>query len=231
MADPIPTLSAPIVTPTTAPPAPAEPIALELKAVEQAFVAAGNARFLDLSGRFSFEDRSKLVAGVADLAQKTGAKVYVLALPGKTDVNTFAAVHADLKLSPRDVFLIFSADKRHLHSQAIPKSVGNDILKDTNKEFYRSQTSGVLQMFDEIAKRLTGASTTASTAAPSSSAGHPAAGKKPMLPMEYVLIALAIGVIAWLMLKTNRKPQPAPARKSKPAAKAKPAQPPDDAEA
>jgi hypothetical protein len=208
-------LTAPPAALPSAPPnaAPPEPIPVDLKAIEQAFTAAGSARFLDLSGRFTFEDRSKLAQAVNDVAVKTGAKVYVLALPGKTDVNNFAAIHADMKLAPKDVLFIFSADKRHLHSQAIPKSVGNDILKETNKEFYKSQTNGVLQMLDQISARLANV-ITASTAAPSAQPGAPA--KKPMLPVEWVLIALAIGVIAWLMFKSNKGPAPKPVRKSKP---------------
>lgn len=197
------------------PAAPPEPIPLDIKAVEQAFVAAGNARFVDLSGRFSFEDRGKLNAAVTDVASRTGAKVYVLALPGKTDVNAFAAIHANLKLAPKDVLFIFSGDKRHLHSQAIPKTTGNEILKETNKEFYRSQSSGVLQMLDQIATRLSSAATASTTGQPSVNTG-PAGAKKPMLPMEWVLIALAVAVIAWLMFKTSKNPAPKPARKSKP---------------
>ncbi len=195
------------------PAAPPEAIALELGAVEKALAAAGNARFLDLSGRFSFEDRQRVAAAVADTAQKTGSKVYVLALPGKTDVNAYAGIHADLKLQQRDVLLIFSADKRHLHSQAIPKTVGNEILKETNKEFYKSQPNGVLQMLDQVASRLSSASTT-TTAAPSASTAHTGPGKKPMLPIEWVLIAVAVAVIAYLLLKTNRKPPAAPAKRA-----------------
>lgn len=206
-------LTPPPATPAL-PAAPPEPIALDLKNIEQAFVAAGNARFLDLSGRFTFEDRGKLNTAVNETAQKTGAKVYVLALPGKTDVNNFAAIHADMKLAPKDVLFIFSADKRHLHSQAIPKSVGNEILKDTNKEFYRSQTSGVLQMLDQIAGRLVNA-TVATTSSPSA-APTTVGVKKPMLPVEWILIALAVAVIAWLMFKTNKNAAPKPVRKSKP---------------
>lgn len=223
MADPTPSGSASLIPLTPpgaalpAPPAnaaPPEPIPLDLKAIEQAFTAAGNARFLDLSGRFTFEDRQKLATAVNDVATKTSSKIYVLALPGKTDVNNFAAIHADMKLAPKDVLFIFSADKRHLHSQAIPKSVGNDILKDTNKEFYKSQTNGVLQMLDQIAGKLANV-TVASTAAPSAQPGG-APAKKPMLPVEWVLIALAVGVIAWLMFTTNKGPAPKPVRKSKP---------------
>lgn len=198
------------------PAAPPEAIALELGAVEKAFAAAGNARFLDLSGRFSFEDRQRVAAAVTDTAQKTGSKVYVLALPGKTDVNAYASIHADLKLQQRDVLLIFSADKRHLHSQAIPKTVGNEILKDTNKEFYKSQPNGVLQMLDQIASRLSTAAT-ATTAAPSASTAQGAPAKKPMLPVEWVLIAVAVAVIAYLLLKTKSPaPSPPPKRAAKP---------------
>lgn len=202
------------ITPPSGPAAPPEPIALDLKAVEQAFVAAGNARFLDLSGRFSFEDRQKLNTAVSTVADRTGAKVYVLALPGKTDVNAFAAIHGDLKLAPKDVLFIFSGDKRHLHSQAIPKTTGNEILKETNKEFYRSQSSGVLQMLDQIATRLSNSTVATTSSAPTSTGA--AGAKKPMLPMEWVLIALAVAVIAWLMFKTNKNPAPGPARKPKP---------------
>lgn len=198
------------------PAAPPEAIALELGAVEKALAAAGTARFLDLSGRFSFEDRQRVAAAVADTAQKTGSKVYVLALPGKTDVNAYASIHADLKLQQRDVLLIFSADKRHLHSQAIPKTVGNEILKETNKEFYKSQPNGVVQMLDQIASRLSTAATTA-TAAPSASTAQGAPARKPMLPVEWVLIAIAVAVIAYLLLKTNRAaPAPPPKRAAKP---------------
>ncbi len=65
-------------------------MAVELASIESAFTAAGAARFLDVSGRFTFEDRAAIAKGVSELAQKTNAKVLVLALPGKTDVNSFA---------------------------------------------------------------------------------------------------------------------------------------------
>jgi hypothetical protein len=200
--------SAPPSAPSGAPP---EPVALELAPIEQAFSAAGTARFLDLSGRFTLEDRNAIAAGVTELSQKTNSKVLVLALPGKTDVNSFASIHADLKLQPRDVLLIFSAEKRHLHSQAIPKTTGNEILKDTNKDFYKSQTTGVLKMFDAIAVRLSSA-TTASTAAPATSA--PPVGTRSKFQAEWVLFAVAFAVIVWALVRTSKKPVP-----KKPAAK------------
>jgi len=192
--------------------APAEAVPVELKAVEQTLAAAGDARFLDLSGRFTFDERAQLTRGVNGLAEKTHAKVYVLALPGKTDVASFAAIHADLKLQPRDVLFIFSADKRHLHSQAIPKTAGAEILKDTNHDFYKSQTTGVLKMFDAIGVRLSSATTT-STAQPSTTTPRPA--PKTKVPTEWVVLAVAVLVIAFAVLRTNKKPVPKnPARKS-----------------
>lgn len=192
--------------------APPESVPVELKAVEQAFVAAGNARFLDLSGRFTFEERGQLSRGVSELAEKTHGKVYVLALPGKTDVASFAAIHGDLKLQPRDVLLIFSADKRHLHSQAIPKTEGTKILAATNKDFYKSQTTGVLAMFKEIETRLASA-TTASTTQPSTTAAP--IKPKTLIPAEWALLAVAAIVITFALLRTNKKPAPKnPARKS-----------------
>lgn len=191
----------------TGPVAPAEAIPVEIKAIEQAFVAAGNARFLDLGGRFTFDDRTRITNGVNDLAAKTGAKVYVLALPGKTDPNSFAAIHSDLKLQPRDVLFVFSAEKRHLHSQAIPKSVGSEILKDTNKDFYKSQTEGVLKMFDAIAARLTSAAQT-STAAPATSAPVQTPRARTIIQGEWVLLAVAAVVIAWALLRTSKKAPP-----------------------
>jgi hypothetical protein len=227
LADPTPSVSASIAPlAPAAPPAPPEAIALDLAAVEKAFAAAGNARFLDLSGRFSFDDRQRIAGVVAETAQKTGSKVYVLAIPGKTDVNAYAAIHKDLSLAPRDVLFIFSADKRHLHSQAIPKSVGNEILKDTNKEFYKSQPNGVVQMLEQIAARLS-TGTTATTSAPSA-APVTTGVKKPMLPIEWVLIAVAVAVIAYLLLNTRKND----AKPAKPARKATPKPPrEDDAEA
>jgi hypothetical protein len=196
-------MSAPAV-----PAAPPEAIPLEPAAIKQAFLAAGPARFLDLSGRFSFDDRAKLSTAVHELSKKTDAKVWVLALPGKTDVNSYASIHNELKMQQRDVLFIFSADKRHLHSQAIPKSVGSDILKETNKEFYRSQSSGILQMLDAIAVRIGTTTTVATTAAPASTTAAPAAARRMMVPIEWVLIAIAVAVIGVLLFKTRRPSKP-----------------------
>jgi len=208
---PAPTPSPAAPAAPSVPPAPAEAMPVEIASIEQAFTAAGTARFLDLSGRFTFEDRAAIVKGVTDLAQKTNAKVFVLALPGKTDVNSFAAIHADLKLAPRDVLLIFSAEKRHLHSQAIPKSVGTEILTKTKDDFYKSQKTGVLKMFDEIGARLATATTTttATTATPPSSVRA-----KTLIPVEWVLLAVAAAVIAWALFRTKKPVPKKPAAKS-----------------
>ncbi len=191
----------------SAPLAPAEAIPVDIKAIEQAFESAGNARFLDLGGRFTFEDRARIANRVKELADKTGAKVYVLALPAKTDPNSFAAIHSDLKLQPRDVLFVFSAEKRHLHSQAIPKSVGSEILKETNQAFYHSQANGVLDMLKAIETRLNTATTT-STAAPATSAPAHAPRGRTVVPVEWVLLPIALAVIAWALLRTSKKPQP-----------------------
>lgn len=215
-AAPSASLSALVVPPPapSVPTAPPEAIATDIKAVESAFQAAGNARFLDLSGRFTFDDRAKITTAVNELSQKTGSKVWVLALPGKTDVNNYAAIHNEMKMQQKDVLLIISADKRHLHSQAIPKTVGNDILKDTNAAFYKtSQTSGVLAMLDQVSVRLANAApvTTASTGAP----GQPAGAKKPALPLDGILVLIAIAAIGWMLFK-NRTPPKAPGKSDKP---------------
>ena len=202
----VPALPAP-----TAPPAPAESVALDVGSVKVAFQAAGPARFLDLSGRFTFEDRAKINLAVTELQAKSGAKVWVLALPGKTDVNTYAAIHGDLKMTQKDLLLIFSADKRHLHSQALPKAVGNEILKDTNAAFYKtSQATGVLAMLDEAGKRLSSAApaTSASTAAPGT-AGQPT---KPAIPLDGLLAIVAVVAIGWMLLKNRTPPKAARAR-------------------
>lgn len=198
-----------------APTAPPEPVAVELGSIQQALAGAGTHRFLDLSGRFTFDERAQIAKGVSDLAQKTNAKVFVVAVPGKTDVNSFAPLHANLKLQTRDVLFIFSGEKRHLHSQAIPKSAGSEILQQTNKDFYKSQTTGVLMMFDKIAERLSTAATTATTVAPASSAPAQATRGRTVIPIEWVLLAVAAAVIAWALFRTNKKPAPKkPAPKS-----------------
>lgn len=212
---PAPSLSVVVPPAPAVPAAPPESIALDLGSVKTAFQSAGQARFLDLSGRFSFDDRAKITQAVADLSQKTAAKVWVLALPGKTDVNTYADIHKELKMSQKDVLLIFSADKRHLHSQAIPKTVGNEILKETNAAFYKSsQTTGVLQMLDAVGARLASAApvTTASTGTP----GAPAAAKKPAIPLDGILVVVAVFAIAWMLFKNRTPPKAAakPAKKS-----------------
>ncbi len=205
------------------PVAPAEPVAVDLASVKQAFSSGPPGHFLDLSGRFTFADRAKLVAGVHELQQKTGAKVWVLALPGKTDVNPYGAIHAELKMAPKDVLFIFSVDKRHLHSQQLTKAVGNDILKATNKEFYKSQTNGILAMLKEIDTRMTGMPATPSPvgSAPGTVATQtPSNAPKQMIPTEYVLLTAAVAVVAWLVLR--KKPTPPPpvtvrAKKPRPA--------------
>lgn len=193
--------------------APPEPISVEPAAVKQAFAAAGPARFMDLSGRFTFDDRATLTKAVEDLSQKTGGKVWVLALPGKTDVNTYASIHSELKLKPQDVLFIFSQERRHLHSQALTKPVGNEILQSTNKQFYKSQTAGILDMLKEVEGRLaksqtaTGAPATTTTSAPAQ--GAP---RSKTTAFELVLLPVAIAVVAWLLLKTRK---PAAARPSR----------------
>jgi hypothetical protein len=203
---------------STAPPAPPEAIAAELGAVKTALLSAGSARFIDISGRFSFEDRAKINQAVMELQQKTGAKVWLLALPGKTDVNAYATIHAELKMSGKDVLLIFSGDKRHLHSQALPKSIGNEILKETNAAFYKtSQTTGVLQMLEQVGVRLVGASAPAASASTGAD-GAPTQPKKPALPLDGILVLVAVIAIGWTLLKnkTPTKSAGSPAR-SKPS--------------
>src|SRR4051812_24338616 len=68
--------------------APPENVPLDVAAVKGAFENSGNARFLDLSGRFTLDERAKIQKGAEDLAFKTGGKVWLLAIPGKTDVTT-----------------------------------------------------------------------------------------------------------------------------------------------
>jgi len=206
------------------PAAPPEAIALDIGSVKTAFQAAGQARFLDLSGRFSFDDRAKINTAVNELSQKTGSKVWVLALPGKTDVNAYASIHAELKMQQKDVLLIFSADKRHLHSQAIPKTIGNEILKETNTAFYKtSPANGVLQMLDAVATRLSNAapSTSSSTGAPPVA---PGAAKK-SLPLDGILVVVAIAVIGWMLFRSKTPRRPAP-----PKVAAKPRPPKEPAE-
>lgn len=185
------------------PAAPPEAIAVDLGSVKSAFQAAGQARFLDLSGRFSFADRAKINTAVTELSQKTGAKAWVLALPGKTDVNAYATIHAELKMQSKDVLLIFSADKRHLHSQAIPKSVGNEILKETNAAFYKSsQTSGVLQMIDAVSTRLSTSAPGTSSSTGATPAPNPAK-KTSTLPIDGILVIVAVAVIGWMLLRSR----------------------------
>lgn len=183
--------------------APAEPVAVELKAVEGAFASGPPARFLDLSGRFTFADRQKIADGVERLHQKTGAKVWVLALPGKTDVNGFGPIHANLKLQRKDVLFVFSADKRHLHSQALPREVGSEILKETNKEFYKSQSNGVLQMFDVIDRRMS-SSAPASTATATTTATTPSPAKRSAMPAEWIVGLVAIAVVVYVLLRPKK---------------------------
>lgn len=192
----------------TAPPAPPEAIALDLASVKSAFQGV-QARFLDLSGRFSFDERARISSAVNELSQKTGSKVWVLALPGKTDVNTYAPIHAELKMQKSDVLLIFSAERRHLHSQAIPKSTGNDILKETNTAFYKSSpVEGVLETLDAVTTRLAPATaaTTQTTATPA--APQPSTPRAPTIPIDWLLIAAAAAVIVWMLLKGRKTPQP-----------------------
>lgn len=192
--------------------APPEPVPVDLAAVKNAFSNAGSVRFLDLSGRFTLDDRAKITAAAESLSQKSGGKVWVLALPGKTDVNGFAPIHKDLHMGPRDVLFIFNGDRRHL--QTVTKSVGNDVLKITNKEFYKSQVQGTVAMMDELAKQLATAapattSTTVATPPPKASRGA--------VPGELViLVPVAIAVLAWYALR-NTKAKPVPvARTAKP---------------
>lgn len=185
--------------------APPENVPLELAAVKGAFENSGNARFLDLSGRFTLEERAKIQKGAEDLAFKTGGKVWLLAIPGKTDVTTFAPIHKDLHLGSRDVFFIFNGDKRHL--QTVSKTIGNDVLKTTNKSFYKSQVQGTLDMMDELGKVVNSAApaNTATTAVPVKAPKQSKTGGA-----EILIVAVALAAVAWFVMKRKPvAPQPA----------------------
>jgi hypothetical protein len=195
--------------------APPENVPLELAAVKGAFESSGNARFLDLSGRFTLEERAKIQKGAEDLAFKTGGKVWLLAIPGKTDVTTFAPIHKELHLGSRDVFFIFNVDKRHL--QTVSKTIGNDVLKATNKSFYKSQLQGTLDMMDELGKVV-------NTAAPANTATTAVPVKAPKQSKtggaEILLVAVGLAALVWFVMKRKpAAPLPAAAR-SAPAERA-----------
>ncbi|MGZ3420458.1 MAG: hypothetical protein ACXVEE_21455 [Polyangiales bacterium] len=198
--------------------APPESVPLEVNAVRDAFANSGNARFLDLSGRFTLDERGRIQKAAEDLAFKTGGKVWLLAIPGKTDVTTFAPVHKDLHLGPRDVFFIFNGDKRHL--QTVSKTVGNDVLKTTNKSFYKSQVQGTVDMLDELGKVVNTAAPgtgTATTAVPVKAPKQSKTGGA-----EILLVAVALAAVAWLVIKrkpVQAKPASAPAPKAEPPKK------------
>jgi hypothetical protein len=195
--------------------APPENVPLELAAVKGAFENSGNARFLDLSGRFTLDERAKIQKGAEDLAFKTGGKVWLLAIPGKTDVTTFAPIHKDLHLGSRDVFFIFNVDKRHL--QTVSKTIGNDVLKTTNKSFYKSQVQGTLDMLDELGKVVNSAApaNTATTAVPVKGPKQSKTGGA-----EILLVAVGLAALVWFVMKRKPAAQPAVVARREPVAKA-----------
>jgi hypothetical protein len=200
--------------------APPENVPVELAAVKGAFESSGNARFLDLSGRFTLDERARIQKSAEDLAFKTGGKAWILAIPGKTDVATFAPIHKDLHLGARDVLFIFNVDKRHL--QTVSKTVGNDVLKTTNKSFYKSQVQGTVDMMEELGKVVTTAAPGAGTATTAVPVKAPRQSKTG--GAEILLVAVALAAVAWMVIK--RKPvapkplaaKPAPAAEPEPAA-------------
>lgn len=201
---------------------PAETIAVEYNAVKQAFTASTQpARFMELSGRFTVDERKQIVARAELLAQKTGGRVWVLALPGKTDVNQFAKIHDEAKMSGSDVLFIFSQGQRHLHNKALGKDIGNEILKATNAAFYKqSQTKGVVDTLDEFERRLgtsaPGVTTQPGTVAP------PVPKKGGLSAAQPFIIVGLVAVIVWIALR--KKPEP-PKRPSLPKARARTSRP------
>lgn len=196
--------------------APAESIAVDYAAVKQAFAGGGPARFLDLSGRLTFDERKQITAKVEALAQKTNGRAWVLALPGKTDVNQFAKIHDELKLGGSDLFFVYSQGQRHLHNKTLGKDVGNEILKKTNPTFYKqaTQVQGILETLDEFERRLATAApgaTTPGVAVP----GQTPAKKTAFQSAQPFLIVAIVAVVVWIALR--RKPEP-PKRPSLPKA-------------
>ncbi len=200
---------------------PAETIAVEYNAVKQAFTASTQpARFMDLSGRLTLDERKQITARVEALSQKTGARVWVLALPGKTDVNQFAKIHDEAKMTGSDVLFIFSQGQRHLHNKALGKDIGNEILKVTNGAFYKqSQTKGVVDTLDEFERRL---GTSAPGVAQPGTVAVPAPKKSGLAAAQPFIIVGLVAVIVWIALR--KKPEP-PKRPSLPKARARTSRP------
>ncbi|MBL8719706.1 MAG: TPM domain-containing protein [Myxococcales bacterium] len=208
--------------------APAESIAVDYAAVKQAFASGGKARFLDLSGRLTFDERKQVVARVEALAQKTGGRTWVLALPGKTDVNQFAKIHDELKLNGSDVLFIYSLQQRHLHNKALGKDVGNEILKKTNPTFYKqaTQVQGVLETLDEFERRLATAAPGTTTPGVAVPAGAPVK-KGPLSNVQPFAIVAVVAVVVWIALRRKQEP---PKRPSLPKAKSRSSRPGDRAD-
>ncbi len=208
--------------------APAESIAVDYAAVKQAFASGGKARFLDLSGRLTFDERKQIVARVEALEQKTGGRTWVLALPGKTDVNQFAKIHDELKLSGSDVLFIYSLQQRHLHNKALGKDVGNEILKKTNPTFYKqaTQVQGVLETLDEFERRLATAAPGTTTPGVAVPVNGPANKGQSAYTKPFAVVAV-VAVVVWIALRRKQEP---PKRPSLPKAKSRTSRPGDRAD-
>jgi len=179
----------------------------DLASVKDALAKGSAAHFLDVSnGRLSPADVTAIEQKVSNLQSQTGAKVFVVSLPPKTDVESYRPIYKDLGMKGKDILVVFNGERRHLHCQAITKQAGNDILKKTKDEFYKSNVTGLGTMLDECS-RLIGpkAAATSLPGAPSGSAGPGANAGKGGLATELILVVIALGILGWVFVRRRQR--------------------------
>jgi hypothetical protein len=181
------------------------PPGADLAVVKDSLSKGGAAHFLDLSlGRVTAADVLTIQGKVDALHMQTGAKVWVVAVPAKVDVEAYRPVYNDLGMKGKDLLVVFNGERRHLHCQSITKKAGNEILRKTKDEYYKSNVAGLSSMLDECATQLGGTATTLQSAAPSGSAGK---GQTPKATFgtEIVLAIVAVGILLWVIWRRRQR--------------------------
>ena len=124
--------------------------------VREASAKGGPSQFLDVSkGLVSAADAAAIDQKARQAQAKIGAKAFVVAVRADEDVESYRPLYKELGMDGRDLLVVFNDAQRHLHTQALSKKIGNEILAATKTLFYsESRTAGVMQMLDEVVIRL-----------------------------------------------------------------------------
>jgi hypothetical protein len=142
--DPVSSTAA--VAPRPPPPREAAPLDTSVDGVERLLRSHTPVAVIDLTETIPAAELTRLRMRAALLHKQTGGSVWIVWLPKDADVNDYGIIYWHLWKSPRDFLFLFNGKKRHMHSQAIPKPKGAEILALTNDEFYRDPIAGTHSM-------------------------------------------------------------------------------------